>query len=309
MTELVSVFVIGLLGSAHCVGMCGGFAAALGARNQPLTLTVGRQIVYSLGRIFTYAFLGVVGGFAGLYLSRFNWALVGAQQLFSILAGAIMLLIGVSALGLVRFRRFEGSALWSLVTPLFGHFLSARSWPGFFLAGLANGFLPCGLVYAFLALAVAGGDVVNGLLLMCAFGAGTVPAMVGVGCGAAFLGNVWRGRIYRAAACFVIVAGLVTIWRATAIRPGDCCVEPDAAGQSAASGAIESALTKANAPIRQKPTDGPPWALSAHTKRSAKGNAGNEARTLVPLSAPFPLRLIGQSPLLGELFHDPLGGD
>ena len=213
MGELITVFVAGLLSSAHCIGMCGGFAAAIGATDQPMLPLVGRQLIYSAGRLTTYAFLGACGGFAGLYLSRFNTQLVSAQQVFSVLAGVIMLAVGLSVLGLLRLPRAVSGGVSSLFAPLYRHFLNARSTGGFFLAGIANGFLPCGLVYAFLAMAVTKESVSLGMLVMLCFGAGTVPVMVLIGCGSKLLSRTTRLRVYRVAACFVILAGIRTIVR------------------------------------------------------------------------------------------------
>ncbi len=153
------------------------------------------------------------GGFAGLYLSRFNTQLVSAQQVFSVLAGVIMLAVGLSVLGLLRLPRAVSGGVSNLFAPLYRHFLNARSTGGFFLAGIANGFLPCGLVYAFLAMAVTKESVSLGMLVMLCFGAGTVPVMVLIGCGSKLLSRTTRLRVYRVAACFVILAGIRTIVR------------------------------------------------------------------------------------------------
>ncbi len=221
--NLLAVFAGGVLGSAHCVGMCGGFAAAIGATHRPFWPTFGRQIVYSLGRICTYGFLGAAGGSAGLYLSRFKTPLIGAQQAFSILAGVIMLYVGLSVLGLIRFRRRRAPAATGLLPSLFTHFLNAKGPGSVFTAGLATGFLPCGLVYSFLAMAAATGDLVQGGLLMICFGLGTTPAMVLIGCGSRLLTHTARAKIYRVAAVIVVVLGVVTIARAIPAQQGDCC--------------------------------------------------------------------------------------
>jgi hypothetical protein len=214
---------LALLSSAHCVGMCGGFAAAIGASKLRAGPSLIRQIVYSAGRVFTYSFLGALGGYAGLYLSRYDTALVRTQQVFSLLAGVMMVLIGAWTLGLFRLRVFRSGAFASLLAPLLGHFLHSRGRSGYFLAGLANGFLPCGLVYAFLATAVATGDVVRGMLVMAVFGAGTVPAMVITGCGSSLLSHSVRTHVYRLAAVFILLAGVMTIKRGIPSgQPCDC---------------------------------------------------------------------------------------
>jgi hypothetical protein len=218
MTELIAVLVGAFLGSAHCIGMCGPLAAALGAQQGPQpspgtarSLVQGfaghgrdllaRQVVYTLGRICTYSFLGAVAGFAGLYLSQFQSSLVSAQRAFSILAGAVMIYIGLSLLGLIPFQRKVTAQAGGLFAGFFAHFLNARGWSGHFLAGLATGFLPCGLVYAFLAMAIATGNVLHGL------------AMIAIGCGGRLLNHATRLKTLRAAACLVVLMGGVMIYR------------------------------------------------------------------------------------------------
>jgi len=220
MIEYGAVFMGGVLGSAHCLGMCGGFAAALGAADIPFWPVFARQLIYSLGRICTYSFLGAVSGAAGLYLSQFRTPLVQVQQVFSFLAGAFMIVIALSVFGVLP-RRYGTSG--GLLAPVFAQFLNARTWLGFFLAGLANGFLPCGLVYSFLALSVATADVTRGMLTMAMFGLGTAPAMVAIGCGSRLLPGGARLRVLRGAAVLVLVMGGVTIYRALPASAGSCC--------------------------------------------------------------------------------------
>lgn len=224
MTELIAMFAAGLLGSAHCVGMCGGFAAIVGASQQSMPRAVTRQLVYGLGRVFTYCFLGAMGGYAGVRLQESSAAFAGAQRAFSIIAGLLMIGIGVASFGMVRFRWGWLTRAGTSLSPVLRHFLNNPRGHAVFLAGAANGFLPCGLVYAFLALAVASGDPVRGLLLMLFFGLGTIPAMTLVGCGSTLLSHAARLRVYRLAACLVIVAGVLSVQRAwAAATPEACC--------------------------------------------------------------------------------------
>jgi len=111
---------------------------------------------------------------------------------------------------------------------LFRQFLMGRGrWP-VFVAGLATGFLPCGLVYAFLAAAVATGNVLKGMLVMACFGLGTVPAMAAIGCGSRVLSLRLRQHVFRLAACFVVLLGGATIYRAVATMGGRSCHEGSA---------------------------------------------------------------------------------
>lgn len=219
-TTLGAVLVGGLLGSAHCIGMCGGIAAALGTLDIPMRPLVLRHLAYNVGRVFTYAFMGAMAGAAGLWLGQYRLPLVAAQQVFSILAGLIMLAVGLSVLGVLRLPR--AWALPEVLSPLFKALLNARSSGGFFLAGLANGFLPCGLVYAFVAMAAASGTVLGGGALMAAFGLGTIPAMLAVGCGSRLFTHATRLRVYRIAAVLIVVLGGVTVARAFTAPSGAC---------------------------------------------------------------------------------------
>lgn len=238
MIELLAMFAGGLLGSAHCVGMCGGFAAIVGVSQRSLPGAIMRQLNYGLGRVFTYTFLGSAGGYVGLQLGRFESTLIVVQRAFSVGAGLLMVIIGIMAFGAMRFRwRWLTSASQS-AAPVFRHFLHGQGRGGVFLAGVVNGFLPCGLVLAFVAMAVASGSPVRGMLIMLFFGLGTIPAMTVVGCGSTLLSHGARLRVHRLAACFVIVAGVMSIVRGWPGRTGNSCcgenVGSVAAGEASA---------------------------------------------------------------------------
>jgi len=226
MVEPTAVFFLAFLGSAHCIGMCGGFAAAIGATRERVTPLLLRQVIYSVGRIFTYSFLGACAGHVGHYFSRFDGrTLATAQQVFSIVAGVVMVVVGASVLGVFpRRNQSKPGPIGGLLAPMFHQLLNARGGIGFLIAGVANGFLPCGFVYAFLAMAAATQDVLRGAILMIAFGLGTVPAMMAIGCGATLLSHTARLRVYRIAAVFVVIAGGATIYRAFPLgKRANCC--------------------------------------------------------------------------------------
>lgn len=221
MAEFVAVFMGALLSSAHCIGMCGGFAVTIGMAPQPTMPVVFRQLLYSMGRVVTYAFLGMLAGGAGQRLSAYKLSLIGVQQGFSILAGVIMVIIGLSILGVLP--RKGGRSGGSVLAPLFAYFLNARGAWGFFTAGLANGFLPCGLVYAALGIALASASPWRGAAVMVFFGLGTTPAMMLIGCGSRLLTAAVRLQVLRVAAAVVIVLGGITIYRALPIGKANCC--------------------------------------------------------------------------------------
>lgn len=226
-TDVIAVAAGGFLSSAHCIGMCGGFAGAIGAAKAPFVPLFLRQLVYNLGRVFTYAFLGAVAGSAGLHLSRLPLGPVSAPQVFSILAGVLMVGLGLNSLGLLRLPARWSAGIGSLFAPIFNYFLNARGWWGYFAAGLANGFLPCGLVYAFLVLAAATGAALSGSLVMVAFGLGTIPAMLMVGCGTQLVSHATRRRVLRIAAALIVVMGAVTVYRGWPSRAAACCEEQE----------------------------------------------------------------------------------
>jgi uncharacterized protein len=218
MINLSLIALGGLLGSSHCVGMCGGFALSIGLGSRTLARNVARQLVFCSGRIFTYGFLGAAAGFAGLWLASRSSALVHAQAGLSILAGVLLVAIGLKAIGLVRVRVFtkwlsNAAGASCLAGGLVGPFLASPRWHHVFIAGLLNGFLPCGLVYAYLALASSTASLPLGLATMAAFGSGTVPLMVFTGAGASVLSLAARRRLFHVAGACVLITGLLAISR------------------------------------------------------------------------------------------------
>lgn len=222
MTELLGAFLGGFLGSAHCVGMCGGLVALVGASRSRTGSAIERQLVYSCGRVFTYTFLGIMAGSASAWLLQSTGGLVQLQRVFSIAAGAIMIVIGLASFGWIRLKLSIPGSVALPFAAAFRQLLSAPDRRTVFLAGVMNGFLPCGLVYAFLAFSVASGKPVHGGLLMLAFGLGTVPAMTIVGCGSSLISHHARARVFRVAAVLVIVTGGITVYRALPTR-SNCC--------------------------------------------------------------------------------------
>ena len=249
--QLPLVFLGGLLGSSHCVGMCGGFALSVGFGSRTLAANVLRQVTWCSGRIFTYAFGGAACGFFGARLQgQFSFA--SMQGLLAVAAGVLLMVQGVLAAGLFkRTRRSPASCSmtkWSWLLPI-GRLLKPsrdagqpkRSvLPETFLAGVMTGFLPCGLVYAYLALAAASGRLWSGGLIMLTFGLGTVPVMVATGAGVSLMSFAARTKVLKVAAWCVLLTGLLTLSRGViamnALRsrpeePPPCplCDEPAAA--------------------------------------------------------------------------------
>jgi sulfite exporter TauE/SafE len=214
MTDLPFIFMGGLIGSSHCIGMCGPLALAVGITDAKLTTNLRRQLVFSAGRICTYGFAGAVAAFTGLWLAQWSWLAVGVQAGLAVIGGAALVVLGLSTLGfLPRLSLYltkpQPCAFGTGVKTL----LTSPRFTGAFLAGVFTGFIPCGLVYAFLATAASSGDVVRGWLVMVTFGAGTVPLLVVAGCGSTLLSVATRSRMLRLAAWCVVITGVISIAR------------------------------------------------------------------------------------------------
>ena len=208
MTAIVVAFAGGVAGSLHCLGMCGGLVALLGAG------TWWRLALYNLARVNTYAVLGALAGALGSAVVA--WApLDVATRVLAVAGGLAVVTVGLEWLGVVAPR---GQWLVGrLQRGLAGHargLLESRSPWAPLAFGTANAFLPCHLIYAFVAMAAASGSVGGGALTMLAFGLGTVPAMMLAGSAPTLLRGRATPALARTAGAFVVVVGLVTIARA-----------------------------------------------------------------------------------------------
>jgi sulfite exporter TauE/SafE len=218
MPELSLVLLGGLLGSSHCLGMCGGFALTVGLGASHWRANLLRQIIYTVGRVTTYMFLGAVAGFAGWRLTRWPAGGVLMQATLALLAGGWLIWQGLETSGLWRLmtrRRSTGGVglpLCSAKSILSGFLQSSRPHETL-IAGVLTGFLPCGLVYAYLALAASTTHPVWGALTMGLFGLGTAPLMISTGLGATVLSLSGRRHLLRIAALAVIMTGGLTIDR------------------------------------------------------------------------------------------------
>ncbi len=210
------VFVSGMLGSAHCIGMCGGIAAtmSLGAGSVRTALT--RQLLWSFGRTFTYCFLGMIAVTAGSKLLKAGSQTLYAQAAFALLAGVLLIGQGLHAAGWLSWRIRRRTNKPCLTTSMFAQFLKGGSSTGVLIAGVLTGFLPCGLVYSFLALSASSGSLPHGIAIMAAFGFGTMPIMLLTGMGFSMATLRTRQQLLRVAAICVIITGMMTFGRGIA---------------------------------------------------------------------------------------------
>lgn len=213
MIELPLVLLGGLLGSSHCIGMCGGFALMMGVDQPSHARNLLIQLAYSLGRISTYAFLGALAGFVGMKLSAHTWAMHNVPAVLCLFAGVYLIVEGLTASGWTLWRREQKQQSGCLFGSQFASLLRGGRYSNAFAAGILTGFLPCGLVYAFLSLAASTGSIGWGAGVMATFGLGTVPLMVLTGIGASLLSLVHRRRMMQVAAWCVVLTGLLTVAR------------------------------------------------------------------------------------------------
>lgn len=213
MSELPLIFLSGLLGAGHCVGMCGAFAVAIGWNTRGPRENLIRQCCYSAGRTSTYTFLGAVAGFAGQQLQFKLGFLSSVQSILSIVAGVLLIGAGLAATGFFPARRWLSRITSCPAAAQMKALLTSPSRWSVFVAGLATGFLPCGLIYAMLILAAGSMSVGSGAVIMAVFGLGTIPMMLSTGLGSSLLSVAARSRLLRLAACSMILMGGLTVAR------------------------------------------------------------------------------------------------
>lgn len=212
--DLTAAVLFGLLGSTHCLGMCGPLVSLYAAHLSPgAAATAHRQhLLFNLGRMLAYTNLGVFFGAIGLSLRVRPWvaALVGVGAgLFVVAMGARFLGAGGVA---ARLEGFLARPTGVLVGVWRRYVIVAHS-PGIVLLGAVHGFLPCPLLYVMFTSAVALGDPIRGGILLLAFSLGTVPMMWGMGALGRQLGTTRRLGLYRVFGWAVTAWGLVLVVR------------------------------------------------------------------------------------------------
>jgi sulfite exporter TauE/SafE len=213
--NLLSIISIAFLGSfGHCIGMCGGIVIAYSGTKIDESWTKTKQsyahILYSMGRITTYTILGAIFGFLGGVITFNNLT----NGLLLIIAGVFMILAGLSLSGQIKFltileHSFIGNSWYS---KMFKELLRTKSLFSFYILGMLNGILPCGLVYFFAISAAATASPLYGALIMFIFGLSTIPALFSLGFFVGLYKNgKFRNLMIRLAAISVILFGLYNI--------------------------------------------------------------------------------------------------
>jgi len=222
--DLWTAFLLGLVGSLHCAGMCGPLALALPAAGNTTAGYLLGRVAYNAGRIVTYCLLGIVFGLAG-----WTFLLAGLQRWVSITLGVTLLL------GLFASRKL---ARWNPVTSAVNRLKSGmsvllrrRSFTALAVLGLLNGLLPCGLVYVACAGAAATGGILAGARYMAAFGVGTVPMMLAISLSGKLVPTSLRLKLVKTIPVCVFLLGTLLILRGMSL--GIPYVSPDMSGNGA----------------------------------------------------------------------------
>jgi sulfite exporter TauE/SafE len=217
---LSAAFVTGVVGSSHCVLMCGGLAGALGMRSRgvaPGGSAWPDAFLYHVGRLGGYATAGALFGLFGATLqSAVNLPLLATTVRLA--AGSLVILAAVrvlSGLNVLAWIERLGARFWKLVQPIVRHAVASSSPGRSLLIGLLWGWLPCGLVYSVLLLAALGGSTARGAGIMLAFGLGTMPAMLTSSALAARLSH-WTQRqaARQLSGALLLLFGLWMAWSA-----------------------------------------------------------------------------------------------
>lgn len=206
---LATAFIFGLLGSFHCIGMCGPIAFMLPLNRNNKVKQFFQISSYHLGRLFTYGLIGLLFGFLGK-----GFYLFGFQQIISIVVGLLMILAILLPKVFRQFKSFNfiQRKLMKIKSKL-GKELVKKENDTFFTIGFLNGFLPCGLVYMALFGALATGNAFKGSLYMFLFGLGTVPLMTVVAYFGNFSNVYWRQKIQRVIPFVVVFIGILFVLR------------------------------------------------------------------------------------------------
>lgn len=204
-SSYLALFLIGLLGGTHCIGMCGGIVGALsmGAGSRPAL-----HLAYNAGRIVSYTMAGAIAGALGGASLALSGQLPVRIVLF-VLANLMLVALGLYLMGATRSLAFTerfGQRLWRHLQPLSRRFLPARTAAQAFPLGLVWGWLPCGLVYSALVTALTSGSALRGAGMMLAFGAGTLPTLLLAGLLAVRLNEYVAKPVVRFSAGLLVLA-------------------------------------------------------------------------------------------------------
>ncbi len=207
---ILSALLLGLMGSLHCVGMCGPIAFMLPVDRESNLKKFTQIFIYHFGRLLAYSIMGLLFGLLGKSLQVF-----GLQQKLSIIIGVVMIL--VILIPYKTFHKYNFSTpiykVISKVKSQLGKELQKKTPDTFLTIGFLNGFLPCGLVYMAIFGAIAMANIWEGSLYMALFGIGTIPLMTTTIYFSNLLKGVTKQKVQKLIPTFVIIIGVLFILR------------------------------------------------------------------------------------------------
>jgi len=206
---IIAGFTLGAISSLHCIGMCGPLSLALPTQFLPRLQRIMAILLYQLGRVVTYSSLGFIFGLGGhsVYLAGF-------QQWFSMGMGILILFFVVQYwISRKRLQPHFLNRFYLVVQRLMMRALKAKGMIPFLFFGIANGFLPCGMVYMALAGALVTSEVYQAVLFMAAFGFGTLPAMMAISFFKQFFSVRVRSSFRQVVPIFISLMAVILILR------------------------------------------------------------------------------------------------
>jgi len=206
---LTSGFLIGIMGSFHCLGMCGPIALALPIHHLDKYKQISYTLLYNIGRVVSYSLLGLLFGLIGksLFIGKY-------QQAFSITVG-ILILLGAFApkfFSLFKLKSLDNYSKY-IRSNLSKLFKKEKTKSVYFLIGIFNGLLPCGLVYFALASALISGSVLNSVAFMSMFGVATIPMMFSVSYFGKFISQKFRVTVNKLVPYFIAIMAILLVLR------------------------------------------------------------------------------------------------
>lgn len=211
---LIAALLMGFFGSPHCLGMCGGLVTAFGLSMKDVSPAKRRALVatYHIGRLSSYAFLGLLAGLIGTTVLE---PLMTGNNMPRILLGLVLVFVGVTMLGAPFLNKLErfGMRFWQYLSPLRQKVFPLNTFPRALTAGLLWGFLPCGLVYGALLIAIVAHNPLSGAALMFVFGLGTVPMLVATHETVGWLRDkIGRFRLRQLNGATLVLSGLAVVF-------------------------------------------------------------------------------------------------
>jgi len=222
-STFVALFLVGLLGGGHCVGMCGGIVGALALQGNGARPRWPLHLAYNAGRIASYAIAGAIVGALGSLTLVAGPTLPLRQGLY-LLASLMLVAMGLYLIGMtgsLAWLERAGQGIWRRIQPLTARFLPVRGVAQALPLGLLWGWLPCGLVYSALVSALATGSALRGAGAMLAFGLGTLPNLLLAGYAFVRFRSFAQARAVRLLSGLLVLGfGLVGLWRAANFPAG-----------------------------------------------------------------------------------------